>query len=145
MLSRWNSSKANLRHLPKRMADDDGCRSPESSPTSRIAPDAQRKSFLTGSGPASADLRHRPPVRSDEPQRPGSCPLPRSPRNIPRPPDPPRPGFGRSLLATESRIGPAAEADFLQSIVDGELTMEPLTIADVARMKALMVKYANFP
>ncbi|WP_433254179.1 type II toxin-antitoxin system VapC family toxin [Streptosporangium sp. CA-135522] len=45
----------------------------------------------------------------------------------------------------ESRIGPAAEADFLQSIVDGELTMEPLTTADVARMKALVVKYANFP
>ncbi|MFD8526834.1 hypothetical protein ACFV0L_05435 [Streptosporangium canum] len=29
--------------------------------------------------------------------------------------------------------------------MDGELIMEPLTIADVARMKALVVKYANFP
>ncbi|WP_326826418.1 hypothetical protein [Streptosporangium sp. NBC_01756] len=29
--------------------------------------------------------------------------------------------------------------------MDGELAMEPLTIADVTRMKALVVKYANFP
>ncbi|ACZ85212.1 type II toxin-antitoxin system VapC family toxin [Streptosporangium roseum] len=57
----------------------------------------------------------------------------------------PGPVLAEVCWLLESRIGPAAEADFLQSIVDGELTMEPLTTVDVARMKALVVKYANFP
>ncbi|MEV8633188.1 PIN domain-containing protein [Streptosporangium sp. NPDC051023] len=57
----------------------------------------------------------------------------------------PSPVLAEVCWLLESRIGPAAEADFLQSIVDGELTMEPLTTTDVARMKALVVKYANFP
>ncbi|SFI09994.1 hypothetical protein SAMN05216275_101142 [Streptosporangium canum] len=56
----------------------------------------------------------------------------------------PGPVLAEVCWLLESRIGPAAEANFLQSIVDGELIMEPLTIADVARMKALVVKYANF-
>ncbi|MGJ6962135.1 hypothetical protein ACSDR0_09510 [Streptosporangium sp. G11] len=29
--------------------------------------------------------------------------------------------------------------------MDGELAMEPLTTVDIARMKVLVVKYANFP
>ncbi|GAA3005853.1 type II toxin-antitoxin system VapC family toxin [Streptosporangium longisporum] len=57
----------------------------------------------------------------------------------------PGPVLAEVCWLLESRIGPAAEADFLQSIVDGELVMEPLTTVDIARMKALVVKYANFP
>jgi uncharacterized protein len=57
----------------------------------------------------------------------------------------PSPVLAEVCWLLESRIGPAAEADFLQSIVDSELTMEPLTTTDVARMKELVVKYANFP
>lgn len=57
----------------------------------------------------------------------------------------PGPVLAEVCWLLESRIGPAAEADFLQSIVDGELIMEPLTTADVTRMKTLVVKYANFP
>lgn len=45
----------------------------------------------------------------------------------------------------ESRIGPEAEARFLESIVSGELTLESLVIADVARMTELVRTYANFP
>ncbi|WP_440068980.1 type II toxin-antitoxin system VapC family toxin [Streptosporangium sp. OZ121] len=57
----------------------------------------------------------------------------------------PGPVLAEVCWLLESRVGPAAEADFLQSIVDGELAMEPLTTVDIARMKALVVKYANFP
>ncbi|GGO64686.1 type II toxin-antitoxin system VapC family toxin [Nonomuraea cavernae] len=45
----------------------------------------------------------------------------------------------------ESRVGPDAEARFLRSIVDGELTFEPLVIDDVARMAELVRTYSNFP
>ncbi|MFB9676203.1 type II toxin-antitoxin system VapC family toxin [Streptosporangium vulgare] len=57
----------------------------------------------------------------------------------------PGPVLAEVCWLLEPRVGPAAEADFLQSIVDGELTMEPLTTGDIARMKVLAVKYANFP
>ncbi|MER5422215.1 PIN domain-containing protein [Streptosporangium roseum] len=65
--------------------------------------------------------------------------------NPSRPADPSQPVLAEVCWLLESQAGPAAEADLLQSIVDGELTREPLTTADVARMKALVVKYANFP
>jgi hypothetical protein len=45
----------------------------------------------------------------------------------------------------ESRIGPDAEVRFLRSIVDGELTLEPLALDDVARMAELVRVYSNFP
>jgi predicted nucleic acid-binding protein len=45
----------------------------------------------------------------------------------------------------ESRIGPDAEAQFLRSIVAGELTLEALIIDDVSRMADLVHTYADFP
>ncbi len=45
----------------------------------------------------------------------------------------------------ESRVGPEAEAQFLQSIVTGELILEALTTEDVARMIDLVRTYADFP
>ncbi|MFC4062305.1 type II toxin-antitoxin system VapC family toxin [Planomonospora corallina] len=57
----------------------------------------------------------------------------------------PGPVLAEVCWLLESRVGPVAEAGFLQAVVDGELMMEPLTTADVARMKALVVKYADFP
>src|SRR5437868_9884552 len=48
-----------------------------------------------------------------------------------------------SLLAT--RIGAAAEEAFVQSLVDGELHVEPLEPGDVARAAALMRRYDDLP
>ncbi|PZG51354.1 VapC toxin family PIN domain ribonuclease [Spongiactinospora gelatinilytica] len=45
----------------------------------------------------------------------------------------------------EKRVGPEAEAAFLEAVADGELTMEGLQLGDIARMQALVVKYADFP
>ncbi|WP_207757022.1 type II toxin-antitoxin system VapC family toxin [Nonomuraea cypriaca] len=45
----------------------------------------------------------------------------------------------------ESRVGPDAEVQFLRSIVDGELALEPLMLDDVARMAELVRTYSNFP
>ncbi|GAA3523844.1 hypothetical protein FHR32_003730 [Streptosporangium album] len=45
----------------------------------------------------------------------------------------------------ESRVGPEVEAQFLQSIVDGVLTLEAVISADIARMADLVRAYADFP
>lgn len=45
----------------------------------------------------------------------------------------------------ESRVGPDAEAQFLLSIVHGELALEALVLDDVARMAELVKTYSDFP
>jgi uncharacterized protein len=45
----------------------------------------------------------------------------------------------------ESRIGPEAEAKFLDSFVVGELDLAELTMADLERMSALVLQYQDFP
>ncbi|GII65224.1 hypothetical protein Skr01_53090 [Sphaerisporangium krabiense] len=57
----------------------------------------------------------------------------------------PGPVLAEVCWILESRVGPAAEAEFLQSIVAGELILEALSVADVTRMRSLVTTYANFP
>jgi predicted nucleic acid-binding protein len=45
----------------------------------------------------------------------------------------------------ETRVGPHAEATFLRSLARGELTLEAVTQADLARMADLVERYASFP
>lgn len=45
----------------------------------------------------------------------------------------------------ESRVGPNAEAQFLQSLALGELELVPLTPGDLSRMSELVTIYADFP
>lgn len=45
----------------------------------------------------------------------------------------------------ETRVGPAAEARFLRSIVTGELELGGLTSVDLDRMAELVTAYADFP
>lgn len=45
----------------------------------------------------------------------------------------------------ETRVGPAAEAQFLRSIVTGELELIEMTSVDLDRMAELVTTYADFP
>jgi hypothetical protein len=45
----------------------------------------------------------------------------------------------------ETRVGPAAEAQFLRSIVAGELKLVELESSDLERMAELVTTYADFP
>jgi predicted nucleic acid-binding protein len=45
----------------------------------------------------------------------------------------------------ETRVGPAAEAQFLRSIVVGELELIELVLSDLERMAELVTTYADFP
>lgn len=45
----------------------------------------------------------------------------------------------------QTRIGPAAEEAFVRSLVVGELAVEPLEEADIARAAILMRQYADLP
>jgi predicted nucleic acid-binding protein len=44
-----------------------------------------------------------------------------------------------------SRLGPQAEAAFLDSLASGELQLEATTTGDLARMAELVLTYADFP
>jgi len=44
-----------------------------------------------------------------------------------------------------SRLGPQAEAAFLESLASGELHLEATTTGDLARMAQLVRTYADFP
>jgi len=44
-----------------------------------------------------------------------------------------------------SRLGPRAEAAFLESLASGELHLEATTTGDLARMAELVRTYADFP
>jgi predicted nucleic acid-binding protein len=44
-----------------------------------------------------------------------------------------------------SRLGPQAEAAFLESLASGELHLEATTTGDLARMAELVRTYADFP
>lgn len=44
-----------------------------------------------------------------------------------------------------SRIGPAAEAAFVRSLVDGEFEVEPLADDDIRRASDLMAAYRSLP
>jgi len=43
------------------------------------------------------------------------------------------------------RLGPAAEARFFRSIADGEISVEPLTGTDLARIAELVETYVDIP
>ncbi|WP_330232911.1 PIN domain-containing protein [Nocardia sp. NBC_00508] len=45
----------------------------------------------------------------------------------------------------ETRVGPSAEAKFLESIANEEIELVELTRADLLRMAELVRKYADFP
>ncbi|GGL24357.1 PIN domain-containing protein [Nocardia jinanensis] len=45
----------------------------------------------------------------------------------------------------ETRVGPQAEATFLESIANQEIELVELTRADLLRMAELVRKYADFP
>jgi predicted nucleic acid-binding protein len=45
----------------------------------------------------------------------------------------------------ETRVGPAAEAQFLRSIVSGELELAEITSTDLERMAELVTLYADLP
>jgi len=57
----------------------------------------------------------------------------------------PSPVLAEVCWLLESRIGPEAEAAFLDSIAAGELELLDLTSADVARMADLVRRYRDFP
>jgi predicted nucleic acid-binding protein len=57
----------------------------------------------------------------------------------------PSPVLAEVCWLLESRIGPDAEAAFLDSVAAGELELVDLAPADVARMAELVRRYRDFP
>ncbi|GGP02747.1 PIN domain-containing protein [Nonomuraea glycinis] len=57
----------------------------------------------------------------------------------------PAPVLTEVCWLVESRVGAEVEAQFLQSIVDGVLTLEAVTTQDLSRMADLIRTYADFP
>ncbi|MBF6416723.1 type II toxin-antitoxin system VapC family toxin [Nocardia cyriacigeorgica] len=57
----------------------------------------------------------------------------------------PSPVLAEVCYFLETRVGPTAEAKFLDSIADGEIELVELTRVDLARMAELVRKYADFP
>jgi uncharacterized protein len=57
----------------------------------------------------------------------------------------PSPVVTEVCYMTESRVGPAAEAEFLRSLVSGELELAELTRPDLSRMAELLHRYADLP
>ncbi|AVH20591.1 PIN domain-containing protein [Nocardia cyriacigeorgica] len=57
----------------------------------------------------------------------------------------PSPVLAEVCYFLETRVGPTAEARFLDSIADGEIELVELTRVDLARMAELVRRYADFP
>ncbi|MER7455027.1 PIN domain-containing protein [Nocardia beijingensis] len=57
----------------------------------------------------------------------------------------PSPVLTEVCYFVETRVGPAAEATFLESIANEEICLVDLTSADLLRMAELIRKYADFP
>lgn len=57
----------------------------------------------------------------------------------------PSPVLAEVCYFLETRVGPTAEARFLDSIADGEIELDELTRVDLARMAELVRRYADFP
>jgi predicted nucleic acid-binding protein len=57
----------------------------------------------------------------------------------------PSPVLSEVCYFLETRVGPAAEAQFLRSIATGELELAEITSADLERMAELVTLYADFP
>ncbi|MFD4442692.1 type II toxin-antitoxin system VapC family toxin [Nocardia sp. NPDC058519] len=57
----------------------------------------------------------------------------------------PGPVLGEVCYFLETRVGPSAEARFLESVAAGEIELVGLTDVDLARMAELVRQYADFP
>ncbi|WP_433661812.1 type II toxin-antitoxin system VapC family toxin [Nocardia sp. CA-128927] len=57
----------------------------------------------------------------------------------------PGPVLGEVCYFLETRVGPSAEALFLESIANEEIELVDLTRTDLLRMAELVRKYADFP
>jgi predicted nucleic acid-binding protein len=57
----------------------------------------------------------------------------------------PAPVVTEVCYLTATRVGPHAEAAFLESLATGELHLEATTSADLARMAELVRQYSDFP
>ncbi|MET8876925.1 PIN domain-containing protein [Nocardia sp. NPDC004604] len=57
----------------------------------------------------------------------------------------PGPVLGEVCYFLETRVGPEAEAKFLESIANDEIKLVDLTRIDLLRMAELVRKYADFP
>ncbi|MGH8930725.1 MAG: PIN domain-containing protein [Egibacteraceae bacterium] len=68
-----------------------------------------------------------------------------SSRSIPGPSSFPARVLAEVCWLLESRIGPDAEAAFLDSVAGGELELAELSNDDVRRMAALVRRYRGFP
>ncbi|WP_257573690.1 type II toxin-antitoxin system VapC family toxin [Streptomyces sp. JJ66] len=55
------------------------------------------------------------------------------------------PGSHRGLLSPERQQGTRAEAAFLRSVANGQISLVPLTRGDLDRMIELVETYADFP
>ncbi|WP_433727505.1 type II toxin-antitoxin system VapC family toxin [Nocardia sp. CA-129566] len=57
----------------------------------------------------------------------------------------PSPVLAEVCYFLETRVGPQAEAIFLESIANQEIELVELTRADLSRMAELVRKYSDFP
>jgi predicted nucleic acid-binding protein len=57
----------------------------------------------------------------------------------------PSPVVAEVCYMVESRVGSAAEAQFLRSLASGELELAELTRSDLARMAEMVKRYADLP
>jgi predicted nucleic acid-binding protein len=64
---------------------------------------------------------------------------------IPGPLVVPAPVLTEVCYLAATRLGPASEAAFLDSLAHGELALEPTTIGDLSRMAELVRTYRDFP